>query len=247
VLTGVVFVLTVAASVFANRGRFLNPRRARFIFFKFHRLWNKMQCLSALKGVAQGYIITAPVMLIMKFVGTEGSVGIIQSAGAALSAMLLYFLGRKTNAGHRLKILVAGLSLFLLGSLLNSVFYSMLSVIIFIACLVFARPLLDLAYFPIQLKVIESVAAKEKRNQFAYIFSHEVGLFAGRIFGCSLFIALARYIDEDAALRYALPVIALVHFSSAFVARSIVKDPSWTEPVKKEMVALDTLKEPIEL
>lgn len=33
-------------------------------------------------------------------------------------------------------------------------------------CLLFARPLLDIAYFPIQLKVIDYVAEKEKEMNF---------------------------------------------------------------------------------
>jgi hypothetical protein len=51
---------------------------------------------------------------------------------------------------------------------------------------------LDIAYFPVQLKVIDAVAAKEKRNEFAYIFNHELGLYLGRLIGCGLFIVLAR-------------------------------------------------------
>jgi YQGE family putative transporter len=204
VLTCVVLALTIIASLIVNRGHFTNPENARFLYLNFHRLWNKMLGMAALKGVAQGFVIAAPVMLIMKLVGKEGSVGSIQSTGAFLSAIMLYFLGRLTGPKHRLKIFAAGLGLFLIGSLINMSLYSALGAIIFVGCLVFARPLLDLAYFPIQLGVIECVAAKEHRSQFAYIFSHEVGLYIGRLFGCILFILVARLISEDAALRFAL-------------------------------------------
>jgi YQGE family putative transporter len=101
--------------------------------------------------------------------------------------------------------------------------YNAAGAIIFVACMVFSRPLLDLAYFPIQLGVIECVASKEQRNQFAYIFSHEVGLYVGRLFGCMLFILMARFVSEDAALRYVLLAVAIVQFASVFVAKSIQK------------------------
>jgi YQGE family putative transporter len=91
-------------------------------------------------------------------------------------------------------------------------------------CLLFARPLLDIAYFPIQLKVIDVVAEKEGRNEFAYIFNHELGLYLGRLLGCGLFIVLARYVSEYAALRYALLVIASVHFLGYFAMKGIVRD-----------------------
>lgn len=247
ILTGVVILLTVIASIIANRGQFTNPESARFLYFKFHRLWDKMLGLAALKGIAQGFVIAAPVMLIMKLVGKEGSVGSIQSTGAFLSAIMLYFLGRLTKPEHRLKIFAAGLGLFLVGAIINMTLYNALGAIIFVGCLVFARPLLDLAYFPIQLGVIECVAAKEHRNQFAYIFSHEVGLYVGRLFGCMLFILVARFINEDAALKYALLAVAAVQFLSVFVAQSILKDGEWCETTGRQPIAPNTLKEPTEL
>lgn len=223
-LTAGVFVLSVFASVLVHRGNFQNPIRAPFLFFKFDRLWNKMLGLATLKGVAQGYIVTAPTMLVMSLVGKEGALGLIQGIAALLSAILLYVLGRVTTPKHRLLIYGIGCSLFVLGALFNAGLYSALGVILFILCLLFARPLLDIAYFPIQLKVIDVVAAKEGRNEFAYIFNHELGLYLGRLFGCGLFIVLARYVSEYAALRYALLAIAVVHFMGYFMMKNIVRE-----------------------
>lgn len=223
-LTVFVFALSVLASVLVHQGQFQNPKRAPFLFFKFDRLWNKMLGLAALKGVAQGYIVTAPTMLIMSLVGKEGALGLIQGIAAFLSAILLYVLGRTAAPKHRLLIYGIGCALFVLGALFNAGLYSATGVILFVLCLLFARPLLDIAYFPVQLKVIDVVAEKEGRNEFAYIFNHEFGLYAGRLFGCGLFIVLARYVSEYAALRYALLVIAVVHFMGWFMMRKIVKD-----------------------
>ncbi len=244
ILTGCVFALTLLSSVLVHRGNFQNPKKSPFLFLRFDRLWNKMLLLSALKGVAQGYIVTAPVMLIMKLVGKEGELGLIQSVGALLSAILLYVLGRTTSSKHRLSIFTAGLTLFVVGALFNAGLYSSLGVILFVLCLIFARPLLDIAYFPIQLGVIDLVAAKENRNEFAYIFNHEIGLYAGRLFGCGMFILLARYVSDDIALRYALLVIALIQFLSVFVAKFILRDKSWSaKPAADADVAM--LKEPV--
>jgi MFS transporter, YQGE family, putative transporter len=223
-LTVGVFALSVFASVLVHRGEFKNPKRAPFLFFNFDRLWNKMLGLAALKGVAQGYIVTAPTMLILTLVGKEGSLGLITSIGAALSAVLLYVLGRITGPQHRLMIYGIGCGLFVLGALFNAGLYSAQGVILFMLCLLFARPLLDIAYFPIQLKVIDVVAVKEGRNEFAYIFNHELGLYLGRLLGCGLFIILARYVSEYVALRYALLMIASVHFLGFFAMKGIVRD-----------------------
>jgi MFS transporter, YQGE family, putative transporter len=245
ILTGIVYVLTIVASIVVHRGKFENPKKAPFVFFKFHPLWQKMLKLAALKGIAQGYIVTAPVMLILKLVGEEGSLGIIQSIGAFLSAIMLYLLGRLATPKHRLAIFTAGLLFFALGAFANAALYSMVGAIFFVACLIFARPLLDLAYFPIQLGVIDVVAAKEKRNEFSYIFNHELGLYAGRLAGCGLFIALARYINEDVALRYALLVIALIQMLSIVVAKSILKDTARHEAAAGDELPVEAVKEPV--
>ncbi|MEY4105754.1 MAG: hypothetical protein RL181_96 [Bacteroidota bacterium] len=224
ILTATVFALTATASVLVHKGGFRNPENEKFLFFRYDRLWNKMLGMAVLKGIAQGYIVTAPVMLIMRLVGKEGELGLIQSLGSFLSAILLYLLGRTTGPGHRLGIFLAGLALFALGAGANALLFSALGVLVFVVCLIFARPLLDIAYFPIQLSVIDFVSRLEKRNTFAYIFNHELGLYLGRLFGCGLFILLARQVSDTVALRYALLVIALLQLLSIFVAKSIVKE-----------------------
>jgi YQGE family putative transporter len=247
VLTLIVFLLTVVASFIITRGKFINPENAKFVYLRFHKLWQKMLLMASLKGVAQGFVIAAPVMLIMKLVGEEGSIGSIQSIGSVLSAVMLYVIGRAAAPRHRQKIFAAGLLLFVLGSFINMTLYSAAGAIFFVGCLVFARPLLDLAYFPVQLGVIECVASKEKRNQFAYIFSHEVGLYFGRVFGCLLFIVAARNLSEEVALRYVLFAVAIVQLFSIVVARSILTDPQWCEHKENSVIQAAILKEPAEL
>jgi YQGE family putative transporter len=68
----VVFGLTVLSSLILERGSFRNPALTRFVFFRFHPLWWRMLELALLKGLAQGYMLTAPAMLIMLLVGQEG-------------------------------------------------------------------------------------------------------------------------------------------------------------------------------
>jgi YQGE family putative transporter len=182
-----------------------------------------MQLLAILKGLMQGYIVTAPAMLIMKLVGDEGTLGTIQALGGVLSAFLLYFIGRTTKPAHRIYIFCLGLTLFVVGGLCNAILYSALGVILFMVCLLLARPLHDIAYFPIQLKTIEVVSAIEGRNQFAYIFNQEFGFYVGRFVGCGLFILLANKVSTDFALRYALLIIALVQMLSIPAALRVLK------------------------
>lgn len=224
IVTVVVFVLTIFSSIVIHKGDFKNPASKKFLFLKFHPLWRKMLGLAGLKGMAQGYLVTAPAILIMRMVGDEGSLGLAQGISGVATAVMLYLLGRTTRPEHRVKIFAAGLLIFLVGTLANGILFSALGVLIFVLCKVLFQPLHDIAYFPIQMRVIDVVSKIEKRNEFTYIFNHEFGLYLGRFFGLGLFIFFATYISETFALKYSLIVIAVLQLASVPVARHIVSE-----------------------
>src|ERR1035441_6850692 len=204
IIAMVVFGLTVLAAGILERGTFRNPKHTNFVYFRFHRLWWRMLELALLKGLAQGYIVTAPAMLIMLLVGQEGTLGATQAIGGVFTACLMYTVGRMTAPRHRIIVFSTGLVLFFLGAATNALLFNAVGVLIFIGCLLLAKPLLDLAYYPIQLQVIDVVSQLEGRNEYAYIFNHEFGLFTGRCLGCGLFLGLRseEHTSELQSLRH---------------------------------------------
>jgi MFS transporter, YQGE family, putative transporter len=224
IVTIVVFLLTILSSVVIHKEKFKNPAHKRFLYFKFHSLWKKMLVLAGLKGLAQGYLVTAPAILIMRMVGSEGSLGLVQGISGIATAVMLYLLGRTTKPEHRIYIFSVGLVIFLMGTLANGILFSAFGVMIFVLCKVLFQPLHDIAYFPIQMRVIDVVSKIENRNEFTYIFNHEFGLYVGRFLGLGLFIYFATYISESFALKYSLIVIAIVQLASIPLARHIVKE-----------------------
>lgn len=224
IVTLVVFLITILATYSLSRGSFENPEQKDFLFFRFDRLWNKQILLAALKGLVQGFLVTAPAMLIMKYVGQEGSLGLIQSISGGLTAILIYLLGRFTKPKDRIAVFGLGITLFLVGTIVNGIELSIFGVMVFVLCKVFFQPLHDLAYYPIMMKVIDVVSKKEKRNNYAYILNHEFGLFAGRATGLALFIFLAYAVSETFALRYALIIVAVLQMLSIPLAKNIMKE-----------------------
>ncbi|MCF8366986.1 MAG: MFS transporter [Bacteroidales bacterium] len=222
VVTGVVFGITILASIVFHFGKYEKPRNEKFLFFKFNRLWNKMLQLAVLKGLAQGFIVTAPAMLMMKFFASEGALGTAQSIGALIAAVVMLILGKISQPKHRLIIFSFGLVFFFLASFINGLLFNQIGVIIFMFLLLIARPVLDIAYFPIQLKVIDLLSKHENRNEFSYILNHEFGLFVGRFFGAGTFLVLAFYINADIALRYALLIIGTLQLLSILIAKQLL-------------------------
>lgn len=223
IVTGAVFVVTVFASIMCFRGNFTNPTNKKFVYFKFDPYWYKLLRLASLKGLVQGFLVTAPAMLIMRLVGKEGALGTAQSIGAIIAAVAMYIIGRNTSPKHRLYVFGAGLGLFALAAIINGILFSSLGVILFMLFLLLAKPLLDLAYFPIQFSVIDILTRKEKRSEFAYILNHEAGLYVGRLAGAGMFLLIAHFVSVEAALRYAIIIVAVLQLASYWVAKDIVK------------------------
>lgn len=218
-----VIIITVIASILISRGNYSMAYNSRFVYFVNDRLWNKMLLVSVCKGMVQGFVVTAPAMLIMKYVGEEGALGTMQSISALLTAILMYYMGKYSKPKDRIKIYLVSTLLFLVGSMINSCFMNSTAVIIFLLMMIVARPMYDLAYFPIQMQVIDSLKEKEGRSEYSYIFSHECGLYGGRLFGCGLFILIAYTISDTAALIYTLPIVTLIQFISLFLVKKILK------------------------
>lgn len=235
-VTVVVFGLTILSSIVIHKDKFRNPHQKRFVYFKFDQLWTKLMGLAGLKGMVQGYLVTAPAILIMRLVGDEGSLGLIQGVSGAITAIMLYVLGRLTKPEHRISILTAGLLIFLIGTLFNGLLFSSVGVMIFVLCKVLFQPLHDIAYFPIQMRVIDVVAHKEKRSEFAYIFNHEFGLYIGRFFGLGLFIVLALYVSEAFALKYSLIMVAMLQLLSIPLAKHIIRQADTYEQIDEHPI-----------
>ncbi|MDY0344370.1 MAG: MFS transporter [Lentimicrobium sp.] len=233
IVTGIVLLLTILASIVIHQHKFKNPDQKKFLYFHFDKLWKKMLGLASLKGMVQGYLVTAPAILIMTLVGNEGDLGTIQSVSGILTAFILYFLGRTTKPKHRIYIFAAGMTIFLIGALANQILFSALGVIIFVLCKVLFMPLHDIAYFPIQMQVIDLLSEKENRSKYAYIFNHEFGLYVGRFFGLVLFIGLAFYVSKEFALRYSLVIVALIQMLSIPLAKNIMKHSYATDKNEK--------------
>lgn len=224
IMTLLALIIAICACIVLSKGNFSNPVQKKFFYTKFHILWKKMLALASLKGMVQGFLVTAPAILVMKLVGNEGSLGLIQGIGGAITAIIVYTLGRLTKPKHRITIFGFGLVIFFIGTMFNAYLFSAVGVIIFVLCKVLFQPLHDLAYFPTMMKTIDTVSKIEKRNEYAYILSHEIGLFVGRALGMILFISLAHFVSENFALKYALVIVGGLQLLSLPLAKNIISD-----------------------
>lgn len=222
VLASGAFALAITAAAIVMRGRYRPVTHARFVYFRFHPLWWQMMRLAVLKGLAQGYIVTIPAMLILMLLGHEGVLGSVVSIGGVFAALVMYSIGRLSKPRHRLTVFAAGLTIFLAGGAVDCLWFNAAGALVLSICLLMSKPLLDVAYFPIQLQLTDVLSARESRGEYSYLFSHECAEYAGRLVGCGLFLLLALYVSSTFALRYALLAVGAVQLLSLLFARSLL-------------------------
>ncbi len=230
-VAGTAFVLLLYSASFLVRGSFPMERPAIRVRSRVKPVWRKMLVLAALKGSVQIFMTTAPAILVMRVLGgTENALGWIQSVGAVCAAVLMYGIGRTTRPEHRVAVLAVALLLFGLGATVNALFYDRSSVLVFLTCLLVAQPMMDLSYNPMQLSVMDAVAGDGEESRYAYVVSHELGIFSGRFIGAVTFAAVAAPSTSEQAFRYVLALLALVQLCSWPLAVSIRRDLSRSSP-----------------
>lgn len=234
-----VFLLTIVASVVVHRGNFSNPPKSPFVYFRYHKIWYWTQGMAVLKGLGAGFIVTAPTMLIMTLVGKEGTIGLVRFIGGIVSAAPLCLIGRLTGPGQRVQIMAFGLLLFTADALPNAFLFNATGVLIFMACMLLARPLQDIAYFTIQMQGINTVSHLGKRNEIAYIANQELGYYVGRFSGCMMFILLANSISNEFALRYDLVIVGATQLLIIPLAKRITAGCTALDPDPEPPMAED--------
>ena len=228
-----------------ERGTFRNPQHTRFVFFHFHPLWWRMLAAGPAEGSGAGIHRHRARHAHHAAGRPGGNAG--RHAGHWRRFLRLPACMRPAASprpGIASSSFPPGSLLFFLGAVTNTLLFNAVGVLIFIGCLLLAKPLLDLAYYPIQLQVVDAVSQIEGRNEYAYIFNHEFGLFTGALPGMRLIPGDRVRGSGIAALKYALPVIALLQLLSIRVAGQISRglDAAGTAPPPPQASPRHTLE-----
>jgi len=233
-LTGLVFVLSCVAAIMVWQGNFTNPKPTRFVYWRFDPLWYQALGMSLFRGLAHGFTTVAPIILVARLMhGEEAILGTLQTIGMIGAAIGMYVIARIARPEHRLRILSAGLILYMAATITHAILFDVVGVIIFFFLQLLCRPLIETVVCQTLFRAIDVLEKKENRNSFAYIFNNEFGLFSGRLFGGLLFIVVDTY-NETLALRYVLLVISSLQIALYFFCKHILTQCAEMEEKKAE-------------
>lgn len=187
--------------------------------------WNKFRLLQFVLGFSDGVRSFAPALMILLLVGDEGTLGLVQSLAAALSAFVVYILGKSLKIKHRLVLLQISFTFALLGAIFFSVTYSALGVIIFFAFQAISSPFSWVAIQSLNYDLIDE-ENKKTDNGYAYVCDQEIYLNGGRVIAVAGFLWLVYAFSNDTALRFTPLIFASAQIFLLFLAKSIEKKPN---------------------
>ena len=118
--------------------------------------WNIWRGIATTWGFFTGVGLVIPTILILMLVGKEGSLGNLQALMAVLSALTTYILSRMATKKHRLAIMIAGIVIFLLGSIFLGIGFTAIGAIVYILLSGLAGPLRTMVFTPVFMELIDN-------------------------------------------------------------------------------------------
>jgi len=165
------------------------------------------------------YII--PTLIVLILLGNEGILGTVQSVAAIISAMTVYYVGRKIGLEKRSHLLFIGIILAVISAIFFGSLFTATAVLVFIGLNTMATPLIAIPWLNILYGQIESDSKQSESHQYAYIFDSELFLNIGRIIGVIIFMTFALFSSRDLSLRFLPLIAAILQIPMVFLFRKI--------------------------
>lgn len=205
------------------RGLSINVDKLKSVFFKNEsQRWNLFRSIVFLRGISSGIFLFLPTLVILIFIGKEGALGTIQSSISLVTAIFVYYIGRKVGINNRFKVMFFGIVIVLTGASIFSFFYSSLAALIYICLNTFSNPLILTPSQNLYFETLEK-EGQLKHHPYNYIFDQEVFLNLGRTFGIVIFLGIVQFLSQDSALRFTPLIVSLVQIPMLLLFRRIEK------------------------
>ena len=145
---------------------------SRVILKKRSSLWNMFRYLTFIYGILSGIGFLTPI-IILKFIGNEGKLGVVQSFAAIISTIIIYSIAKKASQKHRIIILIVGVLLNFIGALFFGILYSIVGTFLLVTFFALANPFEWVAYSTLSNDVIDREESIHTQHHFSYVFDQE--------------------------------------------------------------------------
>lgn len=166
--------------------------------------WNLFRLFTLLSGIEEGSWYVLPTIIIFQLVGREGSIGTIQSSAEIIASFAIYYLSKKVNTTHRVRIFFVYVLLSFIGTLFFGLTYSILGVLVLFACSYFGSPFSWISANSFSMDAIDSEEKNRDEAHYAFVFDTELFLNIGRFIGVAIFFILTFIFSQKFSIRWTL-------------------------------------------
>ncbi len=218
----IVLALLVFAGLLFQSANVKNPVIKNLRVTTLTAAWWYCRLMQFCRGFWDRMIDFLPPILVLSVLGKEEVLGTAHSLMAVVSMCVLYWLGRKSRAHHRLLILGVVIAFFFVLSIVYGVWFSPLLAMVIILFLGVGEQPLWMVYNPILLKAVEETDQDRHDSNYAYVVDEEIFLNIGRMVCMGFFFAFIA-VSRDTALRYIPFVVALFQVFLWFAAGKLLR------------------------
>lgn len=166
-------------------------------------IWRRNRLIVMLYYVVAGANYFIPTLLTLLLIGREGELGTLESMTAVVTAILMYWIGRKSKAHHSPTIYIIAALAMLLSSIILSLSYNLFSVLLYIFT---SAVSLSVCWNLIYANSMEIMDQEQDNNpgsnQYALVMDNEIYFNVGRILGMAVLFGFYTYFGQSYALLY---------------------------------------------
>lgn len=166
-------------------------------------VWRWVRIFNLLANIVVGAEFVIPSVLILVLVGHEGTLGLVNSVTAVLSALILYILGRKGEIKNIWNVYLIASIFFLISGAILAWQYSAVSVLVYMVASTVGWALRWPPAYSVVMETMDREGTSD--GQYALICDNELMFNIGRSLGLGLVMA-AVSVSQTTALRF-IPLI----------------------------------------
>jgi MFS transporter, YQGE family, putative transporter len=168
-------------------------------------IWQEWRWLEIVNGAVDGAQRIFPLMIVLFFLGQEESVGTVQSISSILSALMIYFAGKRATAEKdHVRLLLFWAAMTIGGSIVFASLFSPRGAIIFLAIGALVASFRWGSFAAILYDIIDAEEKRHgKKNRYALLTDRETFLNLGRALALGLF-ALTYTFAPTETMRFGL-------------------------------------------
>jgi MFS transporter, YQGE family, putative transporter len=196
--------------------------------------WNCARGITALLGLLTGTSMFLPILIVLRYIGNEDTLGVVQSIAAVVSGIIMYSIARSINTRFRIPMIAASVVTMVIGSGIMAFYFNPTGIFIYFALITVAQQIL----FAETNSVIYDLIDRENQhedNKYKYVFDLEMVLNIGRVTGIMFFVFYTKTFSSTFAMQFT-PLFFAIALGAIILLAKMIED-------RKEAVA----QEPAEL